>query len=355
MRRAGAMARACRLRAPRVRASRLAGRFCRGVRGSVVVGVARHERSRRRPRRSRPPGCLALRRLAIELAPPAPRVRRSARRGGRVFPDLGRPALASRGPSVVGARGGSGFVIAAAAGAPRPAFERIDLAAARSPAICRLRRLRDLAAILRTMIRDDRGRVGDRRCALGSDRGGVQSRTRRASCGSCCSAPRRGRRRRLFRDRRLARRPSRPPPTLALVMTALAFCRAAAGACTPLICSRARSDHRLPHTILVDGRAVRARRAAAAPPDLRGVAPRGGAGGAPPCGDVSWCSRWSGGALAWRCGRTWCCRRPRSRCFVREFEGILLDAITGAALSGRAGSTTAPRLHSVPARGAARR
>jgi hypothetical protein len=132
--------------------------------------------------------------------------------------------------------------VIAAEGAPRPAFELIDLLLRdRRAMLARLHGDADLAAILRTMIATIAVAMAIVGAALGSYRGGVQIAYAAIKLPivllgtAALSAPA------LSAIGAALGRPSRLAADLALVMAALAFGALLLAACTPLILLATRS------------------------------------------------------------------------------------------------------------------
>jgi hypothetical protein len=227
-------------------------------------------------------------------------------------------------------------VIAAADGAPRPAFELIDLVLRDRPAmLARLRGGADLAAILRTMIATIAVAMAIVGAALGSYRGGVQVAYAAIKLPivllgtAALSAPA------LSAIGAALGRPSRLATDLALVMTALAFGALLLAACTPLILLARALDLGYHQTILATVALFALAGGAALHLICRGVALEAAAGWRTAVAGMCVVFSLVGGQLAWALRPYLVRPRAPEPMFVREVEGSLLDAITGAARSAR--------------------
>lgn len=227
-------------------------------------------------------------------------------------------------------------MIAAADGAPRPAFELIDLLLRdRRAMLARLRGPADLAAILRTMIATIAVAMAIVGAALGSYRGGIQIAYAAIKLPvvllgtAALSAPA------LSAIGVALGRPSRLAADLALVMAALAFGALLLAACTPLILLARAIDLDYHRTILATVAMFALAGGAALHLICRGVALEAAAGWRTAVAGMCVVFSLVGGQLAWALRPYLVRPRAPEPMFVREVEGSLLDAITGAARSAR--------------------
>jgi len=227
-------------------------------------------------------------------------------------------------------------VIAAADGAPRPAFELIDLLLRdRRAMLARLRSGTELAAILRTMIATIAIAMAIVGAALGSYRGGIQIGYAAIKLPivllgtAALSAPA------LSAIGAALGRPSRLAADLALVMTALAFGALLLAACTPLILLARAIDLGYHHTILATVALFALAGGAALHLICRGVALEAATGWRTAVAGMCVVFSLVGGQLAWALRPYLVRPRAPEPMFVREVEGSLLDAITGATRSAR--------------------
>lgn len=227
-------------------------------------------------------------------------------------------------------------MIAAADGGPRPAFELIDLLLRdRRAMLARLRSGAELAAILRTMIATIAVAMAIVGAALGSYRGGIQIGYAAIKLPivllgtAALSAPA------LSAIGAALGRPSRLPADLALVMTALAFGALLLAACTPLILLARAIDLGYHHTILATVALFALAGGAALHLICRGVALEAAAGWRTAVAGMCVVFSLVGGQLAWALRPYLVRPRAPEPMFVREVEGSLLDAITGASRSAR--------------------
>ncbi len=227
-------------------------------------------------------------------------------------------------------------MIAAADGAPRPAFELIDLLLRdRRAMLERLRGGGDLAAILRTMIATIAVAMAIVGAALGSYRGGIQIAYAAIKLPivllgtAALSAPA------LSAIGAALGRPSRLAADLALVMAALAFGALLLAACTPLILLARAIDLDYHRTILATVAMFALAGGAALHLICRGVALEAAAGWRTAVAGMCVVFSLVGGQLAWALRPYLVRPRAPEPMFVREVEGSLLDAITGATRSAR--------------------
>jgi hypothetical protein len=227
-------------------------------------------------------------------------------------------------------------VIAAADGAPRPAFELIDLLLRdRRAMLARLRGDADLAAVLRTMIATIAVAMAIVGAALGSYRGGIQIAYAAIKLPvvllgtAALSAPA------LSAIGAALGRPSRLAADLALVMAALAFGALLLAACTPLILLARAIDLDYHRTILATVAMFTLAGGAALHLICRGVALEAATGWRTAVAGMCVVFSLVGGQLAWALRPYLVRPRAPEPMFVREVEGSLLDAITGAARSAR--------------------
>ena len=227
-------------------------------------------------------------------------------------------------------------MIAAADGAPRPAFELIDLLLRdRRAMLARLRSGTELAAILRTMIATIAIAMAIVGAALGSYRGGIQIGYAAIKLPivllgtAALSAPA------LSAIGAALGRPSRLAADLALVMTALAFGALLLAACTPLILLARALDLGYHQTVLATVALFALAGAAALHLICRGVALEAAAGWRTAVAGMCVVFSLVGGQLAWALRPYLVRPRAPEPMFVRDVEGSLLDAIAGATRSAR--------------------
>jgi hypothetical protein len=227
-------------------------------------------------------------------------------------------------------------VIAAADGAPRPAFELIDLLLRdRRAMLARLHGGVDLAAILRTMIATIAVAMAIVGAALGSYRGGVQIAYAAIKLPvvllgtAALSAPA------LSAIGAALGRPSRLAADLALVMAALAFGSLLLAACTPLILLARAVELDYHRMILATVAMFAVAGGAALHLIWRGVALEAAAGWRTAVAGMCVVFSLVGGQLAWALRPYLLRPRAPEPMFVREVEGSLFDSVTGAARSAR--------------------
>jgi len=221
-------------------------------------------------------------------------------------------------------------------GAPRPAFELIDLLLRDRPAmLARLRGCADLAAILRTMIATIAVAMAIVGAALGSYRGGIQIGYAAIKLPivllgtAALSAPA------LSAIGAALGRPSRLAADLALVMTALAFGALLLAACTPLILLARALDLGYHQTILATVALFALAGAAALHLICRGVALEAAAGWRTAVAGMCVVFSLVGGQLAWALRPYLVRPRTPEVPFIRDVEGSLFDAVHGAFRSAR--------------------
>ncbi|HEX3757504.1 MAG TPA: hypothetical protein VHW23_02315 [Kofleriaceae bacterium] len=224
----------------------------------------------------------------------------------------------------------------AADGAPRPAFELIDLLLRdRRAMLARLRDGADLAAVLRTMIATIAIAMAIVGAALGSYRGGIQIAYAAIKLPivllgtAALSAPA------LSAIGAALGRPSRLAADLALVMAALAFSALLLAACTPLILLARAIDLDYHRTILATVAMFALAGGAALHLICRGVALEAEAGWRTAVAGMCVVFSLVGGQLAWALRPYLVRPRTPEPMFVRDVEGSLLDAIAGASRSAR--------------------
>jgi hypothetical protein len=226
--------------------------------------------------------------------------------------------------------------VIAADGAPRPAFELIDLLLRdRRAMLARLRDGADLAAVLRTMIATIAIAMAIVGAALGSYRGGIQIAYAAIKLPivllgtAALSAPA------LSAIGAALGRPSRLAADLALVMAALAFSALLLAACTPLILLARAIDLDYHRTILATVAMFALAGGAALHLICRGVALEAEAGWRTAVAGMCVVFSLVGGQLAWALRPYLVRPRTPEPMFVRDVEGSLLDAIAGASRSAR--------------------
>ena len=221
-------------------------------------------------------------------------------------------------------------------GAPRPAFELIDLLLRdRRAMLARMRGGTDLAAILRTMIATIAVAMAIVGAALGSYRGGVQIAYAAIKLPvvllgtAALSAPA------LSAIGAALGRPSRLAADLALVMAALAFGALLLAACTPLILLARAIELDYHRMILATVAMFAVAGGAALHLIWRGVALEAAAGWRTAVAGMCVVFSLVGGQLAWALRPYLLRPRAPEPMFVREVEGGLFDSVTGALRSAR--------------------
>ena len=221
-------------------------------------------------------------------------------------------------------------------GAPRPAFELIDLLLRDRPAmLARLRGGADFAAILRTMIATIAVAMAIVGAALGSYRGGVQIAYAAIKLPivllgtAALSAPA------LSAIGAALGRRSRLTADLALVMTALAFGSLLLVACTPLVMLGRSVDLDYHRMILAVVAMFAVAGGAALRMICRGVALEAAPGWRTAVAGLCVVFALVGGQLSWALRPYLVRPRTPEAPFLRDVEGSLFDAVTGAFRSAR--------------------
>jgi len=227
-------------------------------------------------------------------------------------------------------------VISALEGAPRPALGMIDLLLRdREAMLARIRKGNDVAAIMRTMIATIAVCMAIVGAALGSYRGGVQIAYAAIKLPivllgtAALSAPA------LSAIGAALGRRSRLSADLALVMAALAFGALLLAACTPLIMVGRALELDYHRMILSTVAMFAVAGLAALRMVLRAVALEAAPGWRTAVAGLCVVFSLVGGQLSWALRPYLVRPRTPEAPFLREVEGSLFDAVTGALRSAR--------------------